>query len=193
MTQDFHDLGWPKFTNRLTLRPAVVSDASATWRIRGHPDVAYWMTAPRVDEATHIAEFCDPKRLPKTLVFEFNGEVVGDLMLAVEDAWSQTDMRAEAAGVHAELGWTISPEHGGLGYATEAVAELLRVCFQELGIRRVTAECFADNERSWRLMERVGMRRESYAVSDALHRDLGWVDSMTYALLASEWRSTTPT
>ena len=35
------------------------------------------------------------------------------------------------------------------------------VCFVDLGLRRVTANCFADNEASWRLMERLGMRRET--------------------------------
>ena len=39
--------------------------------------------------------------------------------------------------------------------------ELLRYCFQDLGVRRVTAKCFLDNYTSWRLMEQVGMRRET--------------------------------
>ena len=54
----------------------------------------------------------------------------------------------------------LHPDHAGHGYATEAVRELLRLCFTDLGLRRVTANCFADNDASWRLMERVGMRRE---------------------------------
>ena len=62
--------------------------------------------------------------------------------------------------VQAALGWAFHPDHAGHGYATEAVRELLRVCFDDLRLRRVTADCFADNEASWRLMERVGMRRE---------------------------------
>ena len=49
--------------------------------------------------------------------------------------------------------------------------------------------CFADNVPSWRLMERLGMRREEYAVRDSLHRSGEWLDGMTYALLADEWRS----
>ena len=49
--------------------------------------------------------------------------------------------------------------------------------------------CFAANEPSWRLMERVGMRREAHNVKDSLHRDHGWQDGYVYALLADEWRS----
>ncbi len=58
----------------------------------------------------------------------------------------------------------------------------------ELGLRRVTAGCFAANEASWRLMERVGMRREIHTVRESLHRSGEWLDGMGYALLADEWR-----
>ena len=54
------------------------------------------------------------------------------------------------------------------------------------------ALCFADNEPSWRLMERVGMRREQHTKQDSLHRDGQWLDGMMYALLADEWRATQP-
>jgi RimJ/RimL family protein N-acetyltransferase len=68
------------------------------------------------------------------------------------------------------------------------VREVLRVCFEDLGLRRVTAECFAENEASWRLMERVGMRRETHTVRESLHRSGEWLDGFGYALLADEWR-----
>jgi RimJ/RimL family protein N-acetyltransferase len=108
------------------------------------------------------------------------GEVIADLMLRVEDAWSQAEVREQAKGVQAELGWCFDPAVGGHGYATEAGAELIRICFEDLGLRWVTANCFADNERSWRLMERVGMRREQHAVRESLHRDGGgWTGTAT--------------
>ena len=66
--------------------------------------------------------------------------------------------------------------------------ELLRLCFDVLGVRRVVALAFADNAPSLRVMERVGMRRESLMVKESLHRELGWVDGVSYALLADEWR-----
>ncbi|MDQ4114774.1 MAG: GNAT family N-acetyltransferase, partial [Actinomycetota bacterium] len=99
----------------------------------------------------------------------------------------QTEVREHANGTQAELGWTIDPAHQGNGYATEAVRAVLDVCFGPLGLRRVVAECFADNEASWRLMERLGMRRESHTVKDSLHRTRGWLDGLSYALLAEEW------
>lgn len=63
---------------------------------------------------------------------------------------------------------------------------MIRHCFADLGLRRVAANCFADNVASWRLMEHVGLRRETHSVGDSLHRDKGWLDGFGYALLADE-------
>ena len=130
-----------------------------------------------------------PASLARTLVLELDGRIVGDLYVGITDAWSQSDVAEQAQGVQAEIGWALDPAYAGQGLATEAAAELLRICFEDLGLRRVKALCFADNEPSWRLMERLGMRREEYAVQDSLHRTKGWLDGMTYAVLADEWRA----
>ncbi len=182
------DLTWPKHTERLTLRPALTDDLKALWEIRRQESVGRWMG----DSSTVWAEFVEKAheidRLASTLVIERDGVVIGDLMLRVEDAWAQGEVKDRAVGVQAELGWCIDPSVEGHGYATEAVVELIRISFEDLGLRRVTALCFADNEPSWRLMERVGMRREAHNIADSLHRDGGWMDGFGYALLADEWR-----
>jgi RimJ/RimL family protein N-acetyltransferase len=36
-------------------------------------------------------------------------------------------------------------------------------------------------------MERLGMRREAHAVEESLHRSGHWLDTVTYAILATEW------
>ena len=84
--------------------------------------------------------------------------------------------------------WALRPEDTGKGYATEAVEAALRLCFDDLGLHRVTAGCFVANTASYRLMERVGMRRETFTLKNALHPSGEWMDSYGYALLAEEWR-----
>lgn len=180
-------LTWPRHTDRLTLRPATPEDADATWQFRRRGDVSRWITRAAATLDEHRAWFRTPDRLARTLVIEHHGTVIGDLMVKIEDAWAQTEIAGRARGVQAELGWVLHPEHAGRGYATEAVRELLRLCFVDLGLRRVTATCFAANEASWRLMERVGMRREFFTVRDSLHRSGDWLDCAGYALLADEW------
>ena len=189
MTRSLADLDWPVRTERLSLRPATLDHVEATWRFRRLPEVARWIGWVAEDLELYRARYSEPGRLAATLVVEHEGTVIGDLMVRVEDAWAQAEVADQARGVQAELGWTLDPAHGGRGLATEAVSEVVRIAFLDLGLRRVTAHCFADNTASWRLMERVGMRCETRARADALHRSGRWLDGLTYALLAEEWRA----
>ena len=179
----------PVTTARLTIRRATPADAEPTWQFRRLPEVGEWITAAPTTFEAYAAHFREEARLAKTLVVELDGRVVGDLMLSVQDAWAQSEVAAQAKGVQAELGWVLDPAHAGQGYATEAVAELIRLCFEELGLRRVVAHCFADNVSSWRMMERLGMRRETHTVAESLHRSGRWLDGYSYALLADEWHA----
>ena len=181
------DLAWPKRTERLTLRLLEDADVEALWRIRSQPVVAEWMTSLSADLEAFREAMREPFRIQSTIVVEVDGTVIGDLMIRVEDPWAQTEVKQSAAGKQAELGWCFDPDFQGRGYATEGVVELLRISFGELRLHRVIANCFADNAPSWRIMEKVGMRREAHNVRDSLHRQRGWCDGFTYALLADEY------
>jgi RimJ/RimL family protein N-acetyltransferase len=186
----FDRIDWPVHTERLSIRPATSADVEAVWSYRRFPEVSEWLTAAPPTLEEFRTYFDIPERLAKTLVIEWAGVVIGDLMLAVESPYAQAEVKDEAGGTQAELGWCIAPDQAGRGYAKEAVRELFRLCFQELGLRRVVAGCFVGNEPSWRLMERLGMRRESHAVRESLHRSGEWMDGYGYALLREEWQPT---
>jgi RimJ/RimL family protein N-acetyltransferase len=181
----------PLHTERLTLRPATPADVEPTWRFRRLESVNEWLTGCPADLDAYRELFLAPARLTTTLVVALGHDaaapVIGDLMLRREDAWGQREVAERARGTLVELGWSLDPAQTGHGYATEAVRELLRHCFQELGVHRVTASCFVANTASWRLMERVGMRRELHAVQESLHRSGRWLDTVGYAILADEW------
>lgn len=184
----------PLHTERLTLRPAIAEDAEATWKYRQLGSVKEWLTGCPPDLDGHRALFTEPARLASTVIVTLGHDnatpIIGDFMLRRENAWAQVDVADQARDTQAELGWVLDPDHTGHGYATEAVHELLRHCFQDLGVRRVTANCFLDNDTSWRLMERVGMRRELHAVRESLHRSGRWLDTVGYASLEEEWSPT---
>ena len=190
MTSDIASLSWPFRTARLSLRRATEDDLEATWQFRRIPEVGEWLTRLPTDREAYAEQYLDPDRLAKTLVVERDGEVViGDLMFELQDPWAQDEVKEQAEGTQTELGWVIAPDHTGQGYATEAAAELLRISFEELGVRRVIAQCFADNVASWKMMEKLGMRLEERAVKESLHRSGHWMDSMRYAILEDEWRA----
>jgi RimJ/RimL family protein N-acetyltransferase len=179
------DVAWPVPTARLSLRRARVDDADAVLSYRRLPPATQWLGAPPEDFHTRFAA---PERLGLLLVVERAGAVIGDVMVRIEDAWAPARVVSQARGVQAELGWSLRPEEMGKGYATEAVEAAMRICFEDLGLRRVFAGCFTANTASSRLMERVGMRREALTVKDALHPSGEWMDGYRYALLADEWR-----
>jgi RimJ/RimL family protein N-acetyltransferase len=189
MTRDLGSLTWPMRTARLSIRRATEGDLEATWEFRRQPEVSEWLTRLPTDLDAYREQYLDPERLAKTLIVEHDGVVVGDLMFALEDPWAQDEIKDRAKGTQSELGWVIAPGHTGQGYASEAAAEMLRISFEDLGLRRVIAQCFADNVASWKLMEKLGMRREDHAVQESLHRTRGWLDGFRDAILADEWRA----
>jgi RimJ/RimL family protein N-acetyltransferase len=178
-------------TERLTLSPATADDAEATWRYRRLESVNEWLTGSPAELDGYRQVFTDPARLATTVLVSLGHHpealIIGDLMLRRQHAWAQLDVAKQARDTQAEIGFVLDPAYTGRGYATEAVCELLRYCFHDLGLRRVTANCFLDNDSSWRLMERVGMRRELHAVRESLHRSGRWLDTVGYAILEEEW------
>lgn len=193
MTDTPHTDVWPLRTARLQIRPMTSSDIDTMWQWRRLPDVNRWLgLAPDTIEAFR-ERYLDPERLAAMHILELlpdDGTApvpIGDIMIKLGDAWAQLEVADEAKGVEAELGWVLDPAHTGRGYATEAIRAVIDVCFGPLGLRRVHAGCFADNEPSWRLMERLGMRREEFSRKTALHRSGKWLDGMSYGILAEEW------
>jgi RimJ/RimL family protein N-acetyltransferase len=65
----------------------------------------------------------------------------------------------EHARYRPEVGlfYTVSPEHRGRGFASEAAAALARFAFDDLHVQRVVATTEYDNAASAAVMRRIGM------------------------------------
>lgn len=91
-----------------------------------------------------------------------------------------------------ELGFVFHADHWKRGFATEAARTIVAEAFGAWNAHRMVAHCHPDNTPSWRLLERLGFRREGhlrknvYFRADAAGRPL-WQDTYEYALLAEEW------
>lgn len=175
---------WPVHTERLVLRRMTDGDVAKIFAYRSQPQVAEWIASRPTDVESLAERFGDGAVV---IIVEHEGQLIGDLMVRPREAYAQAEVADGAAGAEVELGWTFDPAHHGHGFATEAIRAVIGICFDDLKVRRVVAACFTGNEPSWRLMERIGMRREAHHVADSLHRDHGWLDEYVYALLADEW------
>lgn len=87
-----------------------------------------------------------------------------------------------------ELGYIFNPKFQGKGLATEAGKEFLEYCFQELKVHKIIANCNPNNERSWKLLERLNFEREGYLKKNIFFKkDNGkplWVDTFMYGILS---------
>lgn len=186
MTRELSELDWPVRTARLEIRPARPEDDEEIWRWYQRPEVTEWTTSRPRD----LAAFRERRsaRLAGALVAVHEGRIIGTGGILVQDAWSQLEVAENACRTQAELAWTLDPAVHGRGLGTELAAALLDIAIDGLGVRRVEANCFAANEPSWRIMARIGMRREGYFRAESLHRSGEWMDGMSWAILADEHR-----
>ena len=184
-----HPVCWPRPAGPLTLvlPTAELVDRVLLWRNR--PEVMRWLLRTRVDprrfRTAWLGSVADPH--DHAVVALLGEHVVGTGSLEVRDGMGQMELGAPTVGCEGLLGYLVDPAYAGRGFATDIARALLDVAFTELGLHRVTAGCFAGNVASWRVMEKLGMRREQHGVRDSWHAELGWVDGYTYAILAEEW------
>jgi len=172
-------------TERLILREFTAGDLPAM--------LAYWRD-PRYqtfyretkDRESVVRELIDrfvaaqteePRRIWQLAIADpLSGKFIGHCGVRVKDPVLR----------EANIGYELNPNMWGRGYATEAARTLLEFGFAELGMHRVWAECVAENVRSSRVMERLGMRREAHFREHQWFRDRWW-DTLIYAILDHEW------
>jgi RimJ/RimL family protein N-acetyltransferase len=174
-------------TERLELRPVLDEDVDRILEYRNLPEVTRWLLRTEVDPVSFREAWRRAADDPDdhSVAVVLGDVVIGTVSLEVVDGMGQPGM---APRTEAGLGYIFDPAYAGHGYATEAVTAILAHAFDRLGVRRITAGCFADNLASARILEKVGMRREQHGVGDSWHAELGWVDGYMYAVLAEEWR-----
>ncbi|GAB0025506.1 GNAT family protein [Helicobacter pylori] len=185
------EIQWPRAARALQLRPPTPSDIDQVLRWRTRSDVSRWLIRTRFDPKEYRAAMLRSVDDPRDhhVVALHGNTVVGTVQLEITDGLGQDEDPDPWRGCEGQLGYFVDPAHAGHGYATAMAGAMLALAFDQLGLRRVTAGCFADNIASWRAMERVGMRREQHGVRDSWHAQLGWIDGYTYGILAEEWQA----
>ena len=168
----------------LVIRRIVSDDFDDLFEYRSDPDCArYSFWEP--ESAGQVIEMIDGQTnteidlpgITLILAVVFEGKVIGDCQLTITNPFDQ----------QAELGFILNPKFSGRGLATRAVIYMLGIGFLQLGMHRIVGGSDIRNEPSWRLMERVGMRREAHFLQDNFVKG-EWIDSFAYAMLADEWR-----
>ena len=172
-------------TKRLLLRRLSMQDSTALFYYRALPDVCRFQSW----HPEHIEEVEAFLRENEAVVFD-----APDTWLQVAVCLSDGRLIGDI-GIHTldhdqlELGYTLSPEYQGQGYASEAVSAILHEAFLVWNKHRVTASVDPDNHASVRLLERLGFRKEAHHVKSYWENGT-WVDDCIYAMLQEEYTGT---
>jgi len=176
-------------TERLILRKFAPDDLPAVQSYTSCPDtVTYMVWGPNTEDDTRAfinmairnAEQEPCRDYQYAAVFKDTGTLIGACNLHIND--EQT----------AEIGWILHPNHWNKGYGFEMGKRLLELGFDELSFHRIIAVCDAENIGSYRLMEKLGMRREGlfFDVRPANKKaEREYSDELLYAMLKSDWET----
>jgi RimJ/RimL family protein N-acetyltransferase len=171
----------------LTLRRLQPEDGPDLYEIYSNPEVTRYQffkpwTPEEVEQFMYVQfgmRTGDPGvPLVLVVVLRSTNKVIGDCQHTINSIEDQ----------QGEIGFMFNPEFSGRGFATRSVNAALGYGFTRLKLHRIMAAVDVRNERSWRLMERIGMRREAHFVHDNL-MDGEWIDDYVYAMLDDEWHA----
>ncbi|WBW95529.1 GNAT family N-acetyltransferase [Oceanirhabdus sp. W0125-5] len=93
-----------------------------------------------------------------------------------------------------EIGYVFNPKFYGKGYATEASKRILKYGFEDKGAHRIMAHANVKNIASWKVLERLSLRREGCMLQNVWFKKTPqgepiWNDSYEYAILEHEWKN----
>ena len=175
----------PLETPRLILRPFTEADAADFAARRSDPETAMyqaWRVPYSVEKALALIRDNMSQDGPTPggwyqldVERKADGRTVGDVAVYLHEH-----------GHTAEIGYTLHTWARRKGYATEATAAVIDFLVDVTGVHRVEAATHPDNERSIRLLKRLGftaegVKREAYWVEEEVS------DDALFGLLAREW------
>ena len=147
-------------TARLTLRPwreADLDDFYEYASVDGVGQMAGWKPHKDKNESREILKrFIEHKKI---LALEYQGKVIGSLGIKEYDEEGYPEFREKKCR---EIGYVLSKDYWGRGLMPEAVREVLRYLFQDVGLDVVFCGHFLRNVQSARVQEKCGFRHYAY-------------------------------
>ncbi|WP_196808721.1 GNAT family N-acetyltransferase [Butyrivibrio sp. AC2005] len=145
-------------TERLVLRKWKEQDAEILYKLASDPDIgrgAGWLPHkdPGYSKAIIRSILMDDGEYAITL--KGDQEIpIGSIGVRV----GASPKRGIAREDEAEIGYWLGKNYWGNGYATEALSELVRYSFVEVGLSRIWCGYFDGNEKSKSVIERSGLK-----------------------------------
>ena len=173
-------------TPRLILRPFRVDDAQAMFdNWAGDPEVTKYLTWP-AHTGVNVSEFVLNEWVPlydrdDHYQWAITLRELGDTPIGSIAAVRKDDL---VEMVH--IGYCIGRKWWRQGVVAEALAELIRFFFEDVGLNRVEARHDPRNPNSGRVMQKCGMKCEG-TMRDSDRNNQGVYDATVYAILMRDY------
>ena len=171
-------------TPRLILRRLEMRDAPDLFDYSRDPQVAkhvLWDAQTSVSEArAYVRYMLRRYRAGEPASWGIEEKETGRVVGTIGYMWYQRDNNA------CEVGYSLARRRWNRGYMTEALAEVLRFSFEELGVHRVEAQHEVENAASGAVMRKCGMRKEG-TLRGRLYNKGRFVDVDLYAMLREDY------
>lgn len=176
-------------TDRLILKPHTLANVEKLNAWENDPELLYYNDDQPEDreldplEETHnyIERITQPDPKPTIIRYAIHRKaddaLIGYGVIAFIDRYHRRCRLGITLGEKAE--W-------GKGYAKEALTAVIDYCFQSLDLNRIGVELYSFNDRSMRLFESLGFRREG-VIRQAVWKKGTFADELVYGLLRQEW------
>lgn len=162
---------WREWAELRNASRAFLTPWEPTWSVDDLDRASFRRRLGRWDEEARQGVTC-----PWFVVAATGGRLLGGVTLA------QIRRGVTQAGT---IGYWMGAAHAGKGFMSEAVGLLAGHAFREFGLHRLEAACLPENDRSIRLLEKVGFTREGYARA-YVAIDGRWRDHILWGLLADD-------
>ena len=168
-------------TERLILRRWEKNDADSLFEYAKDPDVgpiAGWPAHRSVEESRNVIKNVFNGKEAYAICLKTDNKAIGAVELKLNGHTDMTERDDEC-----ELGYWLGKPFWGQGIIPEAVKEMLRHAFEDLGIKTVWVGYYEGNIKSKRVQEKCGFRyrwkSEDVAVPLLHEKRTGHVSSMT--------------
>jgi ribosomal-protein-alanine N-acetyltransferase len=175
---------FPEFeSERLLFRKILMSDAKDTLLIRSNDDVMRFMDVIRFEsivDAEKMVQSVEESYIKETGINWGIVEKHSNIFIGYFGFF-----RIIPEHCRAEIGYALKPDYWGKGYMYETINRMVRFGFENIKFHSIEANVNPDNEKSKKVLERIGFKKEAYFHENYLF-DGKFLDSIIYSLLEKD-------
>jgi ribosomal-protein-alanine N-acetyltransferase len=175
---------FPKLeSKRLYFRRMNLSYAKDIHQIRSNNDVMKFMDVTRTKSVN------DAKRLIRNVREDYKNEKGVSWAIIEKNLKSFIGYagfwRMQPQHCRGEIGYALKPEYWGKGFMTEALKTIIDFGFHKMNLHSIEANVNPKNQKSKKLLKRLGFRKEAYFRENYLFEGK-FLDSEIYSLLKKD-------